>query len=197
MSGMYWPYASRRTLTASILVFGMSVSGCAGTMTKEEARNAGQLLGLAAGLVAGAVLGEHVGGSVAVLVGAAAGGAIGTLAGEAIATRLAPGDEELADGATKRALDSSAESTSSGGQDTKSSGGSATVTSPTSGFTTAWSSTRNPSIKGASTATAAESEGHNGICRWINQVAWINGEEIRSKQKYCRGQGESRWDKVG
>lgn len=153
-----------------ILFLAGSLIACAGTSRSQVSTGLGTLLG--AGV--GAVIGEVIGGEDGALIGAAVGSLSGGLVGYTIASYLDERDRQIAAGATKQALDTPVDS----------------------GQTVTWKSDHNKAVGGQTTVTPVSYNTRGQECRQINEVAYIQGKEVRDIGTHCRDPNGGPWTRV-
>ncbi len=142
----------------------LALPGC------ETNQQTGQVLGGVGGAVLGHQLGGLVGGSNARLIGAAVGAAAGVWVGGAIGQRLDERDRQLAEQATRAALDAP----------------------PTNRQPVGWTSNTNAGVSGNAQVVNVARNTAGGECRMVRQVAIVNGQEVTDQQQFCRG-ADGRW----
>ncbi|HMR32239.1 MAG TPA: hypothetical protein PKA13_15735 [Geminicoccaceae bacterium] len=174
MSGLAHDIRRAGRLLCLFLLLSWPLAGCS-SLSREQARQLGEVVGLVAGVAAGVAIGSEVGGDVAIAVGGMVGAALGAFIGGEIAQHLDAADRALAAQASQTALDYEPESPS--------------APRPS----VAWASERDGSVHGSSTVLSSERGDGGGTCRLVHEVAYVAGEELRQEVTYCRPAAGGGW----
>lgn len=174
MSGSAFGIVRAVRLMAVLLLLASPLVGC-GSMSREQARQLGQVVGLVAGVAAGVAIGSEAGGDVAIAVGGMVGAALGAFIGGELAEHLDDADRALAARASQTALDA----------DTGSPSGSRP--------SVAWASERDGSVYGSSTMLSTERSRDGQTCKLVHEIAYVAGEELKQDVTYCRPAAGGGW----
>jgi hypothetical protein len=174
------------------LVLASPLAACSG-LSREQAKQVGQVVGLVAGVAIGVAVGGDVGGDVAVAVGGAVGAALGAFIGGEIAEHLDEADRALAAQASQTALDADPLPAPEPPRQPADSAGIGRSAAPAARPAVAWTSERNDGVHGSSTVVATEPGAVGGICKLVHEIAHVGGQELRQEVRYCRAPGRSGW----
>jgi len=141
----------------ALILIGLLLAGCANMNNEQQ----GGAIGAGSGALIGGVLGKAFGGTKGAIAGASLGALGGYFVGSSIGARLDAEARAKAQKATERALNQ--KSTKRHGWEDKAS-----------------------HTHGHTDVIKVDKQADGGECKTVREVAYIKGEEVVQKSKYCR-----------